>query len=197
MKSLAKLAAIAALTLSVTGCSETLGALAVGGTAITAFMSSGSANPDYTKYADICRAIVGDLVALRTSRHQTIQAAFNSKSPFLQGGAIVMLAKEDKDDTAIFGRCALQGPESFLQTIFKNTNVANMILALYQENRADSRAQRQLEVAKQLGLAQMDHAEAMQQLENNLLTDLAGRPLDNFNAGAAAARPIVAPAGAE
>lgn len=193
MKSLAKLAAVATLTLSVTGCSETLGALALGGTAISAFMTSGSANPDYTKYADICRAIIGDLVTLRTSRHQTIQAAFNSNNAFLQGGAIVMLAKEDKDDAAIFSRCALQGPESFLQTIFKNTNVANLILALYQENRADSRAQRLVEVQRQLGLAQMEHAETMQELENSLLTDLAGRPADNFKAGVEAARPVVTP----
>lgn len=197
MKLHIKLLSILALSASLAGCTETIGGLALVGTAVTGFMTAGSENKDYTKYADTCKAIVGDIVAVTTAKYNTIGKALDSKNAHVQGGAMVMMAYENQRDLPLLSRCQLQGPESFLQTVFKNTNVANFVLALYQENRADARAQRQLEVAKQLGLAQMDHAEAMQQLENNLLTDLAGRPLDNFNAGAAAARPIVAPTGAE
>lgn len=197
MKLHIKLLSILALSVSLAGCTETIGGLALVGTAVTGFMTAGSENKDYTKYAETCRLIVGDLTTVIKAKYDTIAKAIDSKNAHVQGGAMVMMAYENQRDLTLLSRCMLQGPESFLQTVFKNTNVANFVLALYQENRADARAQRQLEVAKQLGLAQMDHAEAMQQLENNLLTDLAGRPLDNFNAGAAAARPIVAPTGAE
>lgn len=191
----AVIALAAAVALS--GCTETLGSLAIVGTAVTGFMTAGSENKDYTKYADTCRLIVGDIVAVTTAKYNAIAKAIDSKNAHVQGGAMVMMAYENQRDVALMSRCQLQGPESFLQTVFKNANVPNFLLALYQENRADSRAQRQLEVAKQLGLAQMDHAESMQQLENSLLTDLAGRPTDNFNAGAAAARPVLPAAGAE
>lgn len=197
MKLHIKLLSILALSASLAGCTETIGGLALVGTAVTGFMTAGSENKDYTKYAETCRLIVGDLTTVIKAKYDTIAKAIDSKNAHVQGGAMVMMAYENQRDLPLLSRCQLQGPESFLQTVFKNTNVANFVLALYQENRADARAQRQLEVAKQLGLAQMDHAESMQQLENNLLTDLAGRPLDNFNAGAAAARPIVAPTGAE
>lgn len=197
MKFSIKLLSILALSVALAGCSETLGGLALVSTAVTGFMTAGSENKDYTKYADTCKAIVGDIMTVTTAKYNAIGKAIDSKNAHVQGGAMVMMAYENQRDANLFTRCQLQGPESFLQTVFKNANVPNFLLALYQENRADSRAQRQLEVAKQLGLAQMDHAETMQQLENNLLTDLAGRPLDNFNAGAAAARPIVAPTGAE
>lgn len=63
-----------------------------------------------------------------------------------------MLAREDKDDAALLSRCFLQGPESFLQTLFKNTNVPNFLLALYQENSADARANRMMELQKVMGL---------------------------------------------
>lgn len=187
------LVALAASALLLAGCTETLGGLAIAGAAVAGVMTSGSANPDYAKYAETCRAIVGDILLLRAARYEAISTGLNSANATVAGGAMVMLAMESRDDGALFSRCQLQGPESFLQTIFKNTNVANLVLALYQENRADSRAQRMMELQRQLGLAQMEHAEIMQGMENDLLTDLAGRPTDNFNAGAAAARPVLPP----
>jgi hypothetical protein len=189
MKRSFKLAAVLSLALASTACTETIGGLALVGGAVSAIFSGGP-NADYTKYADTCKAIVTDIVAYRTSRHTVLTTALNSRSPFVQGGAVVMLAREDKDDMSLFAQCSIKGPESFLQTVFKNTNVANFALALYQENRADSRAQRQLEVSKLLALENMRHTESMTEMNNNLLTDLAGRPTDNFNAGAAASRPV-------
>lgn len=189
MKFHIRLIAIPLLTLALAGCSETLGGLALVSTAVTGFMTAGSENKDYSKYADTCRLIVSDIVAVTTAKYNTIGKAIESNNPYVQGSAMTMMAYENQRDSNLFARCQLQGPESFLQTIFKNANVPNFLLALYQENRADSRAQRQLEVARQLGLAQMDHAETMQTIQNELLTDLAGRPTENFNAGANAARP--------
>jgi hypothetical protein len=195
MKHSFKLAAVLTLALASTACTETVTGLAIVSTAVTGFFSTGTENKDYTKYADTCKAIVTDIVAYRTSRHTVISTALNSGSDFVKGGAMVMLAREDKDDMSLFSQCALKGPESFLQTVFRNTNVANLALALYQENRADSRAQRQLEVTKLLSLENMRHTESMTEMNNGLLTDLAGRPTDNFNAGAAAAKlPTAVPA---
>lgn len=191
-KTLLALAACMALS----GCSATMGGLAAIGAAVTGFVSSSSASPDYTKYADICKAVSTDITAVRTQYYTTLQSAFNSKNQTVQGGALVMLAVSKNDDNALFGRCMLQGPESFLQTLFKNTNVAQIMLALYQENRADSRSQRQMQLQKELGLARMDHDENMKDKENDLLKSLSGNPTENFKAGADAASSSV-PAGVE
>lgn len=185
-KSLIALAAASTVLLS--GCSSTLGALAAAGAAVTSFVGSSSASPDYTKYADTCKAIVGDILAIKVARYEAISTGVSSKDAYVKGGAMVLLALEGRDDGQMFSRCQLQGPESFLQTVFKNTNVANLMLALYQENRADSRAQRQMQLQKELGLANMQHQENMQDKENALLQGLAGNPTENFNAGANAAK---------
>lgn len=179
---------IAAACITLAGCSETLGGLAIIGTAVTGFMQSGSANPDYTKYADTCKMIVGDILAIKVARYEAIQAGVNSKDPYVKGGAMVMLALEGKDDGPLMSRCQLQGPESFLQTLLRNTNVANLMLALYQENRADSRSQRQMQLQKELGLAGMRHDETMQSMENDLLKGLANNTVEGFKAGAEAAK---------
>ena len=184
-KSLIALAASAAL---LAGCSETLGGLAIGAAAVAGLMQAGSANPDYTKYAETCRAIVGDILEIKQNRYNLITTGLASKDATVRGGSMVLMALESKDDSKLLQNCYIQGPESFLQTVFKNTNVANILLALYQENRADSRAQRMIQVQKELGLANMEHQENMQQMENDLLRGLAGNPTDNFNAGAEAAR---------
>lgn len=197
MKALTKIALILALALGLSACTETVGGLALIGTAVTGLISSGSANPDYTKYADTCKEIVKDIMTLQTAKYTAIGKAIDSKNAHVQGGAMVMMAYENQQMSGnMLQRCSIQGPESFLQTLFKNANVPNFLLALYQENRADSRAQRQMELSKQLSLANMQHQENMQDKENSLLEGLAGRPTENFNAGAAAATPAVVP-GAE
>ena len=182
MKRSLRIIALSVAVVATAGCSTTE-ILGLGAAGIAGVMSSGSANPDYTKYAETCRAIIGDFVAVKTQQNNAITAGIQSNDAGVRGGAMVLLALSTRDTPNMMQTCVINGPESFLQTIFKNTNVAGILLALYQENRADSRSQRQIHIQKELGLANIENSQITAKQQTDLIRDLVSGSSANFEAG--------------
>lgn len=176
------------LSISLVGCgsTETLlaGAALLGGVA-----SSLTSSPDYAKYADTCRMIVQDAKEAALAEAETLRILATDKETKSQ----VLLYMALKPKVNPYTQCALALPKGFLQTLAESGNILNFVAAIYGENRADARAQRAMQLNKELGLAQLQHAEEMQQMENTLLGTLAAGTLRGVEAGAAAARPTSIP----
>ena len=173
---------------SLAGCGSTE-ALLAGAAVAGGFVSSITSSPDYNKYADTCRLIVQDAKDAALAESETLRVLATDKET--KGQVLLYMALKPK--TNPYAQCALALPKGFLQTLAESGNILNFVAAIYGENRADARAQRALQANKELGLAQMQHAEEMQAMENALLGGLAAGALRGVEAGAAAARPIVAP----
>lgn len=178
-KTLVVVAACAALA----GCGSTE-ALLAGATVAGGILSSITSSPDYNKYADTCRLIVQDAKDAAIAEAATLQILATDKET--KGQVLLYMALKPKANP--YAQCALALPKGFLQTLAESGNILNFVAAIYGENRADARAQRALQVNKELGLAQMQHAEEMQAMENALLGGLAAGQLRGVEAGAAAAR---------
>lgn len=174
---------------AIAGCGSTE-ALLAGAAVAGGVVSSLTSSPDYNKYADTCRLIVQDAKEAALAESETLRILATDKET--KGQVLLYMALKPKANP--YAQCALALPKGFLQTLAESGNILNFVAAIYGENRADARAQRALQVNKELGLAQMQHAEEMQAMENALLGGLAAGQLRGVEAGAAAARPMVVPA---
>lgn len=175
MKTLSKLAIIATTSLALAGCSETLGGLAVIGAGIGAFMNSASATPDYTKYAETCKEIAIAVKEVVNKRADTIATGIASPHAVVAGQSLMMLAYEKDSSVALFQKCMIAGPKSFITTLAENTDIGAAVLQLYGINRREANNKRTLEANKELGLARMEHDETINAQDNKFITDLAGR----------------------
>lgn len=173
---------------SLAGCGSTE-ALLAGAAVAGGFISSITSSPDYNKYADTCREIVADAKIAALAEAETLRVLATDKET--KGQVLLYMALKPKVNP--YAQCALALPKGFLQTLAESGNILNFVAAIYGENRADARAQRALQVNKELSLAQMEHAEEMQAMENALINSLASGTLRGVEAGAAAARPVTVP----
>lgn len=181
-KTFLSLAACAALA----GCGSTE-ALLAGASVAGGILSSITSSPDYTKYADTCRQIVEDARIAAVAESETLNVL--AKDPATKSQVLLYMALKPRANP--YAQCALALPKGFLQTLAESGNILNFVAAIYGENRADARAQRALQVNKELSIAGMQHQEALQEMENALLGSLASGQLRGVEAGAAAARPVV------
>lgn len=165
-----------AASLALTGCgtAETLlaGAGIAGG-----IVSSLSENKEYDKYADTCKEIIKAAEVAATAEAAVLTAV--AKQENMGGQVLLYMAMKPK--TTAFQQCALALPKSFLATLAESGNILNFVATIYGENRASARASRQLQMQKELGLAQLSNTRDMKELEAALISTLTGQNLQVVN----------------
>lgn len=186
MRTKLTIAALAASAL-VAGCGTTEGVIAgigVVGTALGAI----SKDADYEHYANLCKEIILAQTGLAEAEAEVLKEAAKTKP----SEALLYMAL--RPTTSGVKQCALAVPQGFFKTLAANGGLLNFFATVYGINRGDAQAQRQMQVNKEMGLAQLDQEVRMESLRNQLITVFGQSARDSFNAGAAAARPIVTPA---
>jgi hypothetical protein len=164
------------LPITLAGCGTTETLLAGAGIA-GGLVSSLTENKEYNKYADTCKEIINAAEKAATAEAAVLQAV--ASQPAMGGQVLLYMAMKPK--TSAFQQCALALPKSFLSSLAESGNMLNFIATIYSENRAGARATRQLQVSKELGLAQLANNKEMKELEATLLSTLAGQNFQIVN----------------
>ena len=162
------LALASAFTLSACGSTE---ALLAGVGVAGGIISSLTESPDYKIYAKQCASIIASAEKAAAQEAGVLTAIAQQENM----GGQVLLYMALKPKTTAFQQCALALPKSFLTSLAESGNVLNFVATIYGINRDSGNASRQLQVSKELGLAQLQSMKEMKELETALISTLAGQ----------------------
>lgn len=167
----------AALAFSLTGCSTIPGGDAAA--AAVAGVSDALTGPDtdYTNYLKHCKAEVGAQKDAIVAESQAMQAALTSGNEKTQYGATLIMAFKAGQGGPKIG-CTVARKKGAMELLLGESDVLQLGVELYRENRAGARFNRQLEADKQMQRERLEHEREMNRQNNDLLTTLSGDKLD-------------------
>ena len=131
---------------------------------------------DYKNYLAYCAKEVAATKSMTESDNNTLKAGLDSKNEKIQFASLVLLAAKNNNSPRV--KCGAERKRSFTEIAFENTNILDLGLRLYEENRESQRFQKKLESDEKRDLARMAHDREMARRNNDLLTTLSGDKLE-------------------
>jgi hypothetical protein len=165
---------IAALSLLLSGCAgmSQLGTEAVVGLANEAADVLTGPDTDYKNYLSACNTQVRAQVKAMEEENKALATAMTSTNEKIQFGALILVAAKSNNGPKI--GCSAERKKGWLE----GGNLVDVALRIYEENRRNIRARKQLESDEKLGLRQIDAQLQSQRVNNDLLTTLSGDKLE-------------------
>lgn len=172
-----RLLIILGAALALTGCSTIPGGDAAA--AAVAGVSDALTGPDtdYTNYLKHCKAEVGAQKEAIVADSQAMQAALTSGNEKTQYGATLIMAFKAGQGGPKIG-CTVARKKGAMELLLGESDVLQLGVELYRENRAGARFNRQLEADKQMQRDRLAHDREMNRQNNELLTTLSGDKLE-------------------
>lgn len=172
-----RLFAAGAMVLALTGC----GTIPGGETATAAVAAAADVftgpDTDYTNYLKHCKAEVGAQKDAFVADSQALQAALTSGNEKTQYGATLIMAFKAGQGGPKIG-CTVSRKKGAMELLLGESDVLQLGVELYRENRAGARFNRQLEADKQMQRERLNHDREMNRQNNELLTTLSGDKLE-------------------
>jgi hypothetical protein len=164
------LAAAAALS----GCAgmQSLGTDAVVGLASEVTDVLTGPDTDYKNYLSACNKQVAAQAKAYEEESKALATAITSTNEKVQFGALILVAAKSSNGMKI--GCSAERKKGWLE----GGNLVDVALRIYEENRRNIRARKQLESDEKLGLRQIDATLQSQRVNNDLLTTLSGDKLE-------------------
>lgn len=188
---------LVAMALAMTGCAGIPG----GDTAAAAVAATADAltgpDTDYKNYLSSCRSEVKAQSDAAQAEMDALGKALSGGSEKTQYGATLIMAFKAGQGGPRIG-CTAQRKKGAVELLLGESDLLELGVELYRENRAGARFNRQLEADKQMHRERLSHERDMKRQENDLLTTLSGDRLElnkesNRAAEAAASSSTTAP----
>lgn len=166
-----------ASAIALTGCAGIPGGEAV--TAAVAVASDVFTGPDtdYTNYLKHCRTEVTAQKEAIVADSKALEAGLTSGNEKIQFGSLVLLAAKSGQAGPRIG-CTVARKKGAAELMLGESNILELGVELYRENRAGARFNRQLEADKELARTRMAHERGMADRQNDLLTTLSGDKIE-------------------
>lgn len=168
-----------------------------GGEALTAGVAAVSdaftgPDTDYRNYLTHCRAEVKAKAEAAEAESQALQAALSSGNERTQYGATLIMAfKAGQGGPKI--NCTAERKKGNMELLLGESDLLNLGVDLYRENRAGARFNRQMEADKERFRISSQQSTDMQRENNSLIRDLAGTRPDEANRSRAEAERLPLP----
>lgn len=176
-RTLYRLLAAGAVALALTGC----GTIPGGETAAAAVAGVSDAltgpDTDYKNYLSHCRAEVKAQADAIEADSKALQAGLTSGNEKTQYGATLIMAFKAGQGGPKIG-CTVARKKGAVELLLGESDVLQLGVELYRENRAGARFNRQLEADKQMQRERLNHEREMNRQNNELLTTLSGDKLE-------------------
>lgn len=177
---------------ALTGCAGIPGGDAL--TAGVAAVSDAFTGPDtdYRNYLTHCRAEVkakADAAEAESQALQTALASGNDKTQY--GATLIMAFKAGQGGPKI--NCTAERKKGNMELLLGESDLLNLGVDLYRENRAGARFNRQMEADKERFRISSQQSTDMQRENNSLIRDLAGTRPDEANRSRAEAERLPLP----
>lgn len=176
-RTLYRLLAAGAVALALTGC----GTIPGGETAAAAVAGVSDAltgpDTDYKNYLSHCRAEVKAQADAIEADSKALQAGLTSGNEKTQYGATLIMAFKAGQGGPKIG-CTVARKKGAVELLLGESDVLQLGVELYRENRAGARFNRQLEADKQMQRERLAHDREMNRQNNDLLTTLSGDKLE-------------------
>lgn len=169
-----------AAALALTGCAGIPGVEALTTVAAAATDAFTGPDTDYTNYLKHCRTEVGAQKDALVADSKALEAALTAGNEKTQFGAILLLAVKAGQGGPKIG-CTVARKKGAVELMLGESNILDLGVELYRENRAGARFNRQLEADKTLARERMAHERGMTDRQTDLLTTLTGDKLQLQN----------------
>jgi len=162
-----------ACALALTGCAGIPGGEAA--TTAVAAVSDALTGPDtdYKNYLSHCRAEVKAQADAAKADSEALQAGLSSGNEKTQYGATLIMAFKAGQGGPKIG-CTVARKKGAVELMLGESNILELGVDLYRENRAGARFERQMEADKERFRLSTNRATTEQRENNNLLRDLVG-----------------------
>jgi len=164
---------LAALALGLTGCAGIPGGEALTTVAAAATDAFTGPDTDYTNYLKHCRTEVGAQKDAIVADSKALEAALTAGNEKTQFGAILLLAVKAGQGGPKIG-CTVARKKGAVELMLGESNILELGVDLYRENRAGARFKRQMEADNERFRLSTNRATTEQRENNNLLRDLVG-----------------------
>lgn len=172
-----RLFTIICAALALTGC----GTIPGGETAAAAVAGVSDAltgpDTDYKNYLSHCRAEVKAQADAIEADSKALQAGLTSGNENTQYGATLIMAFKAGQGGPKIG-CTVSRKKGAVELLLGESDLLQLGVDLYRENRAGARFNRQLEADKQMQRERLNHEREMNRQNNDLLTTLSGDKLE-------------------
>lgn len=171
---------LAALAIGLTGCAGIPGgdAITAGAAAVSDVLTG--PDTDYKNYLTHCRAEVKAQADAAKAESEALQAGLSSGSKETQYGATLIMAFKAGQGGPKIG-CTVARKKGAVELMLGESNILNLGVELYRENRAGARFNRQMEADNERFRLSTNRATTEQRENNSLIRDLAGTRPDEAN----------------
>lgn len=166
-----------AAALALTGCAGMPGGEAVTAAAAVASDVLTGPDTDYKNYLSHCRAEVKAQADAATADSKALEAGLSSGNEKTQYGATLIMAFKAGQGGPKIG-CTVSRKKGTAELLLGESNILELGVDLYRENRAGARFNRQLEADKELARTRMAHDRGMADRQNDLITTLSGDKIE-------------------
>ncbi|HAX23045.1 MAG TPA: hypothetical protein DCY64_22505 [Hydrogenophaga sp.] len=168
-----RLALLLAVALALSGCAGIPGgeALTTGVAAVSDALTG--PDTDYKNYLSHCRAEVKAQADAISADSKALEAALTAGNEKTQFGAILLLAVKAGQGGPKIG-CTVARKKGAVELMLGESNILELGVDLYRENRAGARFKRQMEADNERFRLSTNRATTEQRENNNLLRDLVG-----------------------
>jgi hypothetical protein len=165
-----------AFSLGLTGCAGVPGDAV---NAAAAFASDVFTGPDtdYTNYLKHCRSEVAAQKDAAEADSKALERALTKGNEKTQYGAVLIMAFKAGQGGPKVG-CTVARKKGTAELLLGESNILNLGVELYRENRAGARFERQLAADADLAKQRLVHEQRMTDRQNTLLTTLTGDKLE-------------------
>lgn len=172
-----RLFAAGAMALALAGCGTIPGGETVAAAVAGASDALTGPDTDYKNYLSHCRAEVKAQADAIEADSKALQAGLTSGNEKTQYGATLIMAFKAGQGGPKIG-CTVARKKGAMELLLGESDVLQLGVELYRENRAGARFNRQLEADKQMQRERLEHEREMNRQNNDLLTTLSGDKLD-------------------
>lgn len=164
---------LAALAMGLTGCAGIPGgdAITAGAAAVSDVLTG--PDTDYKNYLTHCRAEVKAQADAAKADSAALEAGLSSGNEKTQYGATLIMAFKAGQGGPKIG-CTVARKKGAVELMLGESNILNLGVELYRENRAGARFKRQMEADNERFRLSTNRATTEQRENNNLLRDLVG-----------------------
>lgn len=172
-----RLFTIICAALALTGCGTIPGGDAAAAAVASAADALTGPDTDYTNYLKHCRAEVTAQKDAIVADNEAMRAALTSGNEKTQYGATLIMAFKAGQGGPKIG-CTVSRKKGAMELLLGESDMLQLGVELYRENRAGARFNRQLEADKQMQRERLNHDREMNRQNNELLTTLSGDKLE-------------------
>lgn len=186
-----RLLILAALAMGLTGCAGIPGgdAITAGAAAVSDVLTG--PDTDYKNYLTHCRAEVKAQADAAKAESEALQAGLSSGNKETQYGSTLIMAFKAGQGGPKIG-CTVARKKGAVELMLGESNILNLGVELYRENRAGARFERQMEADNERFRLSTNRATAEQRENNSLIRDLTGTRPDEANRSRAEADALLA-----